>query len=558
MNEKKLSLMLSVSMMLGLFAGCSTTTSNTTGNTGSGSESKTETGDAASSSEDLLKISYWDGLATDMVDGSYCETLIEDKFPVDIDFSLVDSQVPSQVANLLTGGGHPDVFWYDGDPTFVRNLGITRTIPREMVEEYAPSFIDLYDEYPTIYTSIMDYENTDEFYALNGATDQAAAVAVSLYADYYRYDWIEALGLDLGMEITQITEDFYVADRGPTLEEFQLIMDGFTNGDPDGNGVDDTYGASFEYMYRFDLLYSAFGMVNGVNEFQGEAEMFYAMDNFKEFAIWFQDLFAQGYIDENFLFQDRSARWDQVNQELCGYFLESSIAVNSWASDRPPLSLLETNPDAKFLITPGLSDEEGNGTMIKNAMPTFGRLCYISDSVDDETLILILQMLEYINFGEDTISFWFGEENVDWKYNDEGKVEEINVLASAEKGARIFVQNVQIGELFEAITFQEVFEAGRDFWLNDCIWREDGREQYQYKLDLLGETEYKEIASEYSSACIAVSYDYFERWVYDGLDVEDSWQEYLEALEAAGYHLMMSELDDVEPLEEMILNFISD
>lgn len=87
----------------------------------------------------------------------------------------------------------------------------------------------------------------------------------------------------------------------------------------------------------------------------------------------------------------------KVNQEEYGYFLEFSIAINSWASDTPPLSLLETNPEATFLITPGLSDNNGQGTMIKNAIPTSGHLCYISKHVDDEKLAMLLQVLEHIN-----------------------------------------------------------------------------------------------------------------------------------------------------------------
>ncbi len=542
-------------MLFGLLSGCSgDTNGEETGDSqGSGSSDTT-----ATTTEDRMKISYWDSFCENMLPDSYTESLIEAKFPVDIVVNRSSDTNMIQVSALFTEEKVPDVFWTKESSAYINSLGITRTIPREMVEEYAPSFLALYDSCPTIYSSVMDFDNTDEFFALNGATDQAAGVAGSMFADFYRYDWIEALGIDLGVEVTQISDNFYVAHNGPTLEKFEEIMEGFTYGDPDGTGIDDTLGASFEYsnsLNRFELIYSGFDMVAGVNEFHGQAEQFYAMDNYKEFAIWFADLYAKGYIDEDFIDQDRTERWEKVNEEKVGYFPESSIAVNSWAFGRPPLSLLELNPEATFLITPGLSNNQGQGTMIKSAMPTFGALCYVSKHVDDEKLAMILQVLEYTNFGEDNISMWYGEEGVDWVSNEEGGVEVLNNLEVSEKGARVFTMNVQIGELFEAISVGPVFAAGADFWLYDCIWRENDREQYQYKLDLYGETEYNEMEALYGNDCTAIYRKYFEDWVYNGLDVEESWDAMLQELDEAGYHSMMDELNQVAPLEEMILNF---
>lgn len=550
--KQRVSFCLATSLLLSMLGSCTTTETPQT----TGSSSDSSSGTTSKTGAEPMTISYWDAFCDNMLADSYTESLIEKNFPVDIEVNRTNNMNMMQVASLLTKENIPDVFWIDESSAYIKSLDLTRTIPREMMEEYAPSFLELYDTYPTIYTSIRDMDNPDEFFALNGATDQSAAVAGSLYADFFRYDWIQALDIDLGVEVTQISDNFYVASNGLTLDKFEEVMEGFTYGDPDGNGIDDTKGASFEDMIRFELLYSGFGIVSGVNEENGDAQRHYATTGFKEFATWFTDMFDKGYFDENFFYQIRTDRWEKVNNEEYGYFLESSIAINSWASDRPPLSLIETNPDATFLITPGLSDNNGQGTMIKNAMPTYGRLCYISKDVDDEKLAMILQLLEYINFGEDKISMWFGEENTDWKYDESGNVEVINQLAVSEKGARVFVQNVQTDELFKAINVEPTFESGAQFWLNDCIWRENDREKYQYKLDLYQETDYAEMCALYDGACNAIYRTYFENWVYNGLDIESSWDDMLEELDEAGYNIMMDELDSVIPLEEMLLNFV--
>lgn len=545
--NKAISVALTATLILGVFSGCGSEVGDT-----NNSQSVQNTNDI-----ERTTITYWDIFCESMYPDSYPESLIEAKFPVDIVVDRTNHINMSQVVELLTPENMPDVIWTDQSVDYIQDLGLTRTIPYEMVEQYAPSFLGIYNNYPTIYTSIMDFDETDEFFALNGATEQSAAIACSLYADYYRYDWIEELGIELDFEVTQISDNFYVAHTGPTLEKFEEIMHGFTFGDPDGNGIDDTYGATFDGMTRFDLLYSGFGITAGVNNVNDHAEQFYTTDGFKDFSIWFSDLYSKGYIVEDFMKQDTTASREKIQTEQAGYFLESSIAINSWAFERPPLSLIEENPDVKFLVTPGLSDENGNGTIIKNAMPTFGQICLINKDVSDEKLALILQILEYVNFGDDKLSFWFGEEGIDWKMDEDGEVEILNKLGHAENGSRIFVQNVMVDELFHAVSVEKVFAQGSDFWLYDCIWRENDREHYQYKLDLYKETNYNDLALKYSGGCNAIYLKYFENWVYNDLNVTDSWDKYIDELNQAGYSEMMEELDKVIPLDEMILNFIN-
>lgn len=103
---------------------------------------------------------------------------------------------------------------------------------------------------------------------------------------------------------------------------------------------------------------------------------------------------------------------------------------------------------------------------------------------------------------------------------------------------------------------QPIFEAGAEYWLDDCIWRENYREQYQYKLDLRKETDYTQLHAQLSQLALNIVYKYFEEWVYNGLDIETSWEDYLQELDDIGYNTMMEELDKVEPLESMILEYI--
>ena len=45
------------------------------------------------------------------------------------------------------------------------------------------------------------------------------------------------------------------------LEEFEAMLEAFTKQDPDGNGVDDTYGIHGGQRYRFNYVWGAYGIM---------------------------------------------------------------------------------------------------------------------------------------------------------------------------------------------------------------------------------------------------------------------------------------------------------
>ncbi len=69
----------------------------------------------------------------------------------------------------------------------------------------------------------------------------------------YKEDWLRAVELD----------------APATVDEFYEVMHAFTYRDPDGNGMDDTYGYYGPYNFKFSLndLLKAYGMYNGSTSF---------------------------------------------------------------------------------------------------------------------------------------------------------------------------------------------------------------------------------------------------------------------------------------------------
>lgn len=540
MKKKVVSLFLVTTMLaVTVLSGC-----------GKKSDASAEGSAGDNSMEDFYKITYTGYWSDDTYqDESYVENMLEDALNIDLE---VVAAVNSNLDSMLATGQMPDCMWCDKEVDFMRDQELIRNIPVSMVKEYAPSFIKYFDENPLLYDYVLDPENPEEFTCLRGITLQF----VDYYPpnDYYRYDWIQNLGIDLGVDVEQVADRVYAASDGIELSKFIEIMDAFVNQDPDGDGEKNTYGVTAPNLQQ-SVFYSAYGFHNNVNEVNGEAEQYYVMNEFKDYLKGFAKIYKDGLIDPEIIEDNRKLSWDKVNTGKAGYWITSTNALNSWATDRPPLTLLNADPEATILLTPGIRPDGGEVQTITNSSPAYGYF-YVNANVDDEKLARILQFAEYAIFGNGDDSFkaslFFGEEGVDWEWGKDGKPAQINTLASGEKGTWTFSQHGQDEKVTQWTGEEEIFAAGGKYWSanQDGIWMK--WQGVQYKEDIANETEFAAIKTEVNTDIEAYVKNYIAQAVLGQIDVDETWEEYLAELDRLGYNDMMSELDKVEPLEKMI------
>lgn len=539
MKRRVVSLFLTTTMLaMTVLSGC-----------GKGSTAASD-GSADGNLEDFYEITYTGYWSDDTYeDESYVENMLEDALNIELEVVTTDN---SNLDSLLATGQMPDCMWCDKEVAFMQDQELIRNIPVSMVKEYAPSFIKYFDENPLLYDYVLDPENPEEFTCLRGITLQF--VDYYLPNDYYRYDWIQNLGIDLGVEVEQVADRVYAASDGIELSKFIEIMDAFVNQDPDGDGQKNTYGVTAPNLQQ-SVFYSAYGFHNGVNEVNGEAEQYYVMDEFKEYLKGFAEIYKNGLIDPEIIEDNRKLSWDKVNTGKAGYWITSTNSLNSWASDRPPLTLLSADPEATILLTPGIKPDGGEVQTVTNSSPAYGYF-YVNANVDDEKLARILQFVEYAIFGNGDDSFkaslFYGEEGVDWEWGEDGKPVKINTLASGEKGTWTFSQHGQDEKVTQWTGEEEVFAAGGKYWSanQDGIWMK--WQGVQYKEDIANETDFAAIKTEVNTDIEAYVKNYIAQAVLGQIDVDATWNDYLEELDRLGYNEMMSELDKVEPLEDMI------
>jgi len=531
-----------------ILAGCG---NSGTDHSNGASNSKTEN-TSGGSKEEPMEISYtgyW--CYADYEDGSYIEKMIEDALGIQI--RVEKAETTDTIDLLLASDEMPDCAWLDKSAAWMYEQELVRTIPRALVEEYCPRLIECYDEYPLIYEKTLNPENKDEFRYLTGITFQY--VDYYLPCDYYRYDWIEKLGIDVGVNVEQVDDRIYVAEDGIELSKFREIMDAFVHQDPDGNGLDDTIGATSPNL-AVGQFFSAFQFHERTNEVNGKAEQNYVMDEYKEYLKGFAKLYADGLIDPEIITGDRTLAWDKVNTGMAGYWITSTNALDSWAVDRPPLSLLSNDPNAKILVTPGLRPDGGTVQGITNESPAYGSF-FVSAKVDDEKLIKILQFLDYTLFGAGDsdihASLFYGEKGVDWEWNeDQSFPVKLNTLASGTKGSWTFGQFGQDREVTRWTNEEPLFMSGAKYWAASAYGKWMQYAVTEYKIDLANVTEYETISQRVSSDLNAYVSNYRTQAILGQIDVDATWDDYLAEVNRMGYREMMDELDKVEPLKDII------
>ena len=492
---------------------------------------------------------------SDYEDGSFAEKMIEDALNINI--TVEKAETADTIDLLLASGEMPDCMWTERKtPSWMQEQELIRTIPRSMVEKYCPQILEYYEANPLIYKMVLNPENEDELICLAGLTFQF--VDYYLPGDFYRYDWIENLGIDLGVDVEQVSDRLYVASDGIELSKFIEIMDAFVNKDPDGNGQNDTLGAAAPDwgISQIGQFYSAYGFTRDINDVDGRAEQSYAMEEYKEFLKGFQDLYARNLLDPEIISNDRTLAWDKVNTGAAGYWLSFTNTLNSWAMDRPPLTLLDRDPNAKILATPGLKPDGGQVQAVVNPTPAYGKF-YVNANVDDEKLAKILEFFNYTIFGagdqETMAKLMFGEKDVDWKWDESGKIPvKINKLNSGDKGTWSFSQFGQTELVTKWVGEEELFQAGGKYWSKgqDGTWLK--WQHRPYKADLANETGYEKIFQEISSELDPYVASYRTQAILGQVDVDATWGDYLKELDRLGYNRMMDELEKIPSLEEMI------
>ena len=217
----------------------------------------------------------------------------EDEFNVDIKLWNLDQSKYIELLNLrIASGDIPDLMYISGQAGIEQNLyeqGVFLPLDRDFLYEYAPHMMAMLDKEKPGWEKFCSSED-GTLYKLPDFDKHPNEQAV-----IWRGDWLKAVGIE----------------KVPrTLDEFEAALYAFTREDPDGNGRDDSYGASLMVLQAVfgafgDMPFWSFGYEKSFGNVwhEREGKLIYAaiQPEMKEALALLHKWYADGVIDPEFL-----------------------------------------------------------------------------------------------------------------------------------------------------------------------------------------------------------------------------------------------------------------
>ncbi|HBN82443.1 MAG TPA: hypothetical protein DDZ89_01225, partial [Clostridiales bacterium] len=236
----------------------------------------------------------------------------------------------------------------------------------------------------------------------------------------------------------KFNDNIFFTEGNIPFEDMNEILRAFTEDDPDGNGVDDTYGMLYvqESAWTNMTQEGLFGFVHDANyryedPVTGDIVPKYAYTPYRDYLQWVSDSLTKGYMVK----RPGKEAWQPEYNAMAAtnkygvYCVNGSgyLALNSDAYRIfPPQSiLLNGNEDARFVIGPMFRGPEGKSVDATYQIDPYGvgkwRVQMISAEVSDAKLERICRILQYTNFHsvDSRIRYNSGIEGIHWKWAGE-------------------------------------------------------------------------------------------------------------------------------------------
>lgn len=308
--KKLLTLTLSALIATSL-VGCSFggNTSQGSGEVLSNSEGETWLVEDQYDKDGKLIISYFaidlDSLQSQTDDTKKIMDYIENKFNVKFKFLTGTTSSWENVLNQYIGGGDvPDIFFHNkAEPAYSTWLE----------DEYLFNYSTYLNDYPNLKAAFERYDVNSvksllggDYYGYPIVMDSTTtSETINEHAMYYRRDWYSALK---AKNWTPTSGRPLVDPEDPNFNylNFYDLCEGFTHGDPDGNGVKDTYGYALTKdggVYWWYPILSLFGVTYDGWQYSSADGKWLpdcTSDAMKEAVLFMADMFDKGFINSNY------------------------------------------------------------------------------------------------------------------------------------------------------------------------------------------------------------------------------------------------------------------
>ena len=356
---------------------------------------------------------------------SYGVSYIRDHFGLDLDVLPVDIATKESWNIFWASDGYADIIVPYGinEALAILNEDICRPIDYAMVKEHAPRLHALLMQaYGSEEAVIKSLTYKGEIYcipyfSMTGSISWVSAV---------RNDWLKKVGLS----------------APATLDELTAVLKAFTFDDPDGNGVNDTYGVN-SVQYGLANVPAYFGtsadLAFWLSEDGSQVTSNAVSEEYRAFLRQVNEWYAAGYMDPEFItdVNDRAAVRSKFATGKMGIYCDNPWWFEEERGATNPLQMLcDTDATVDFAtgfsIFGGLKNGEGEPAVLSGYSDIKGQgSVYFGYDCPDEVVLKVLDMINasvvlYDGSEEDKAPIRvkaemdIGVEGENWKWNDAG------------------------------------------------------------------------------------------------------------------------------------------
>lgn len=209
-----------------------------------------------------------------------------------------------------------------------------------------------------------------------------------------------------------------------TVAEFVEVCRAFTTQDPDGNGIDDTYGASFGAQQSsvdsgiwslnndfFSMAYSISSWHHGMPDLDGSAKLRCLKSGYPAYLQQLREMYDEGIIDREFVTHNAQENYEKLAQNRVGIVgvSESNYTTNV-------LERYSLNPDDYMYCAPLVLEEDSKPVY---AMPPSNWMAYyVNAASSTEKQDAVLRLLDWANSEEGFVAMQLGIAGVDYSSYD--------------------------------------------------------------------------------------------------------------------------------------------
>ena len=490
-------------------------------------------------------------------------TMIEERFGVDLKLKQVDLNDADERNLLVSTGELPDVgeFIRGQDPLKMYQDGLMRSIPKQMIRDHAPNMTEHYDKYPAIWLMANAPEDAESVYVLAAYKGNGQGVSD---LPKIRIDWIEKLGIpfdeSLLMDYTPSGRDpqfdgrYQFYDAQVTIDELEAIMYAFRDGDPDGNGRNDTVAHAVTAAHRgIRPISGAFGVDGWVYWWtyfdEGETKLGVTSDRWKEGLRTLSKWYADKLIPQQLPDFGYNDAWALIGEGRSGIWTDG---VGFGNETRPPMNILMRDPEANVAVVPGFTGPEGfAGAPWDYPLWVVSGGYGVRADVSDEKLAKILEIADWTNWTrEGFILIHYGIEGQHFEWAGEPYYSFAGRIGTQRPphpdGIYAFRYNVPdwfpeiAGDPQQAAVNSEL-SAGKWSWVANR----------PYRYDVFVETDFQDVRQQYGTAMGTLHSEFMWRIITGQGDLDAEWEGHVERFMNAGGSALLAELKKAPIVPEL-------